>query len=86
MGNPLIPQTGSRRNLIINDPAALREEGKEEHNPEPPEGDYHSPSSDDSLSPYIMKQINDDNFQGDFRKIRAPTYDREVNMAEKVEE
>ena len=28
-----------------------REEGKHEHTLEPPEGYYHSPSSDDSLSP-----------------------------------
>ena len=29
---------------------------------------------------------NDDNHQGEFRKIRAPTYEGEVNMGEKDEE
>ena len=50
------------------------------------EGDHHNPSSDDSLYPCINKQRSDDNVQGDFRKIRAPTYEGEVNMGEKVEE
>ena len=43
-----------------------REEGKEEHTHEPPKGDYHSLSSDDSLSPCRKKLTNDDNLQGEF--------------------
>ena len=38
-----------------------REEEKEEHMPEPIEGEYHSPSSEDSLSPCKNKQRSDDN-------------------------
>ena len=63
-----------------------KRKGKEEHTPEPPEGDHHSPSSYGSLSPCRKKEITDDNLQGYFRKIRAPTYEGEVNMGEKVEE
>ena len=63
-----------------------REEGKEEHTHEPPERDYHNLSSDISLSPCINKQQNDDNLQGEFRKIRSPTYEGEMNTREKVEE
>ena len=43
-----------------------REKVKQEHTPEPPEGDYHSPSSDNSISPWRKKQRNDDNLQGEF--------------------
>ena len=47
--NPLIQPTGSRNNSKwANNP---REEGKEEHAPEPAERDCRHPSSDDSLSP-----------------------------------
>ena len=61
------------------------EEGKEEHTPEPDlEGDYHNPSSDESLSPCRKKQRSDDNLQGEFKKISAPTYEGEVNTGEKV--
>ena len=63
-----------------------REEGKEKHTPKPPEGDYHSPSNDESLSRCREKPRNDDNLQGNFRKIRDPTYEGEVNMGEKDEE
>ena len=62
------------------------EEGKEEHTPEPTEGYYHTPSSDYSLSPCRKKQRNQDNLQGDFRKIKAPTYEGEMNIGEKDEE
>ena len=51
-----------------------REEGKEEHIHEPLERDCHSPSSDDSLSPCRKKQRNDDNLEGESKKIKAPTY------------
>ena len=40
-----------------------KEEGKEEHTPKLLERDYHSLSSDNSLSPYRKKQNNDDNLQ-----------------------
>ena len=41
--------------------SSSREEGKQEHTREPPEGDYHSISSDSSLSPCREKLRNDDN-------------------------
>ena len=63
-----------------------KEEGKEEHTPEPTEREYHSLSSDNSLSPCIKKQMNDDNLQGEFEKIKAPTYEGEMNTWEKDEE
>ena len=50
-----------------------REEGKEEHTLELPEGDYHSLSSDDSLSPCRKKLGNDDNLQGEFQKRKPQT-------------
>ena len=63
-----------------------REEGKEQHILEPPEGDYHSPSSDDSLSRCRKKQRNYGNLQGEFRKIKSPTYEGEMNIREKAKE
>ena len=63
-----------------------KEEGKEEHTLEPPERYYHSHSSDNSLSPCRKKLSNDDNLQGEFRKIRAPTYEGKMNTREKAEE
>ena len=63
-----------------------REGEKEEHTPEAPKGYHHSPSSDDSLSPQRKKQRSNDRLQREFRTIRAPTYEGEVNMGEKVEE
>ena len=66
--------------------SGLREEEKEECTPKAPKGDHHSPSSDDSLSPRRKKQRSDDNLQGGFTKIRAPTYEGEVNTGEKDEE
>ena len=63
-----------------------KEEGKEEHTPKPPERDYHNISSDNSLSPCRKKHRNDENLQGEFRKIRAPTYEGEINIEQKTEE
>ena len=63
-----------------------KEEGKYEHTLEPSKIDYHSLSSDNSLSPSTKKQRNDDNRQGEFRKIRNPTYEGEMNTGEKDEE
>ena len=54
--------------------------------PEPPEGDYHIPSNEDSLSPCRKKKRNDDNLQGEFRKIKSPTYEGEMNTGEKAKE
>ena len=42
--------------------------------------------TDISLSPCRKKQRNDKNLQGEFRKIKSPTYEGEVNTWEKVEE
>ena len=50
----------------------LREKEKEQHTPGPPKGDYHSPSSDDSLSPCRNKQRNEENLQGEFKKNVNP--------------
>ena len=50
-----------------------------------PERDYHSLSSDNSLSPCRKRQKNDDNLQGEFRKIKDPTYEGEMNTKEKDE-
>ena len=66
--------------------SSAREEEKQEHTLETPKGDHHSPSSDDSLSPCRKKQRSNDNLQGEFRKIRAPAYEGEVNIGEKDEE
>ena len=66
--------------------SSQREDEKEERTPEALEGDHHSPSSDESLVPCRKKQRSNDNIQREFRKIRAPTYEGEVNMGEKVEE
>ena len=49
-------------------------------------GDHHSPTIDDSLSPRRKKQRSDDSLQGEFQKIRAPTYEGEVSTVEKAEE
>ena len=51
-----------------------------------PEGDHHSLSSDDSLSRCRKKLRNDDNIQGEFRKIKSQTYEGEMNIGEKAEE
>ena len=48
--------------------------------------DHHNPFSGDSLSPQRKKQKSNNSLQGEFRKIRALTYEGEVNMGEKVEE
>jgi len=66
--------------------SSSREEGKQEHTLEPPKGDYYGLSSDDSLSPWRKKLRNDDNLQGEFQKIKSPTYEGEMNIVEKVEE
>ena len=63
-----------------------RKERKEAHTPKRLEEVYHSPSSDNSLSPCRKKQRSDGNIPGDFRKIRASTYEREVNTGEKSKE
>ena len=60
--------------------------GKEECTLELLERYYHNLSSDNSLSPCRKKQRNDDNLQGEFRKIKSPTYEEEMNIGEKYEE
>ena len=59
---------------------------KKEGTPEATKGDHHSPASGDSLSPRRKRERSDDSLQGEFQKIRAPTYEGEVNMGEKDEE
>ena len=63
-----------------------REEEKQECTPEAPKGYHDSPSSEDTLSPHRKKQRSNYNPQGEFRKIRAPTYEGEVNTGEKDKE
>ena len=54
--------------------------------PEATKGYHHSPTSGDSLSPQRKRKRSDDNLQGEFRKIRASTYEGEVNTGEKAKE
>ena len=76
----------SKREPYYKRASSSREEEKEERTPEAPKGDHHSPSNDDSLSLGKRKQISDDNLQGEFRKIRSPTYEGEVNLGIKDKE
>ena len=66
--------------------ASSQIEVEKEGTPEATKGDHHSPTSDDSLSPQRKNQRSDDILQGEFWKIRAPTYEHEVNTWEKDEE
>ena len=88
-GNPQGKPTHSvnkfKKELYHKWASSPREEGKQEHTPEPPKGEYHSPFSEDSLSTCRKKQRSDDNLQGKFRKIRAPTYEGEVNTGDRDE-
>ena len=84
-GKPTQSTSRSKREPYHKRSSSPREEEKEERTPEAPKGDHHSPSSDDSLSPRIKKQRSNDSLQGEFQKIRAPTYAGEVNIGEKVE-
>ena len=63
-----------------------REEGREKHTPDFIEEEYQSSSSDGSPSPCKKTQKNDDILQGEFRKIKAPNYEGEMNTEEKTEE
>ena len=52
-----IKQPINLRNIfIINGPTSTKGEEKEEHAPKPPERDYHSLSSDNSISPWRKKK------------------------------
>ena len=62
-----------------------KEEGREEHTPELPERDCHGLSNDNSISPCRKRQKIHDNLQGEFWKIKAPTYEGEMNIKERVE-
>ena len=66
--------------------ASSPREAKKEGTPEANKGDHHSPTGDDSLSLRRKRKRSDDNIQGEFRKIRAPTYEGEVNTRENDEE
>ena len=85
-GNPTQSINSSKREPYPKWASNPRGEEKEEHTPEAPKGDHHSPSSDDSLSPQRNKQISDHSLQGEFQKIRALTYEGEVKTGEKAEE
>ena len=85
-GNPNQSTNRSKREPYHKWANNPREEEKEECTPEATKGDHHSPSCNDSLSPHRKKQRRDDNLQGEFRKIRALTYEGEVNTREKDEE
>ena len=82
-GKPTQSTNSSKREPYHKWASIPREEGKEERTPEAPKGDHHSPSIEDSLSPHRKKQRSNDSIQGEFRKIRAPTYEGEVNTREK---
>ena len=60
-GKPTCSKNRFKKEPYYEGASIPREEGKEEHSPEPPEGEYHSTSNDDSLSPCRKKQRNDDN-------------------------
>ena len=85
-GQPTHSTNKFKREFYHKHVSSPKEEGKEEHTPKPPERYYHSLSSDNSLSPCRKKHRNDDNLQGEFRKIRAPTYEGEINTKEKHED
>ena len=84
-GKPTQSTNRSKREPYPNWASSPREVEKE-GTPEANKGDHHSPTSDDSLSPMRKRQRSDDSLQGEFRKIRAPTYEGEVNTGEKAEE
>ena len=63
-----------------------KEEGKEKHTPEPPERDHHNNSSDNSHFPCRKKQRNYGNLQREFKKIKSPTYEGDMNTWEKATE
>ena len=60
-GKPTQSTNRSKREIYHKSVSIPREEEKEERTPEAPEGDHHSPSSDDALSPQRKKQRSDGN-------------------------
>ena len=85
-GKPTQSTNSSKREPYPKRASNPRGEEKEERTLEARKGDHHSPSSDDSLSPRRKKQRSHDSLWGEFRKIRAPTYEGEVNTRKKDEE
>ena len=85
-GNPTHSINYSKREPYHKQASNPREEEKEECAPEAWKGYHHSPSSYDSLSPRRKKQRSNDNYHGEFRKIKDTTYEGEVNSGEKVED
>ena len=63
--------------------ASIPRKALKEGTPKGTKGDHQFLSSDDPLSPRRKRQRSDDSLQGEFRKIRAPTYEGEVNTREK---
>ena len=47
---------------------ASQENQKKEGTPEATKGDHHSPTSDDSVSPWRKRKINNDSLQGEVQK------------------
>ena len=64
--------------------ASSPREAEKEGTPEATKGDHHNLASDYSLSPRRKRQRSDDSLQGEFQKIRASTYEGEVNTGEKA--
>ena len=90
MGGSLKGKPNQSTNISKREPyheqASSPREAENEGTPKATKGDHHSPASDDSLSPQRKRQRNDDSLQREYRKVRAPTYEGEVNMREKDEE
>ena len=59
--------------------ASIPREEKKEGTLEATKGYHHSPATGDSLSPRRKRKRSDDILQGEFRKIRARTYEGELN-------
>ena len=78
-GKPTHSTNRSKRELYHEQARIPREEEKE-GTLEATKGDHHNPASDDSFSPQKERQRSDDSLQGEFQRIRAPTYEGEVNM------
>ena len=84
-GKPTQSSIRPKREPYHEQASSLRKAEKE-GTPEATKGDPHSLASDDSLSPRRKRQRSDNSLQGEFQKIRAQTYEGELNTGEKDEE
>ena len=82
MDSLLIQPKNPKNIFIINGPVAQRKKGRKK-TPLNLEKYIVSLSSDNYLPPCTKKQRNDDNLEGEVIKIRAPTYEGEMNTREK---